>query len=63
MIEYNLNRMGFKFLPEEKSVLFMVFNIYDKIDSEVTNYKQSLVPVKAVKKIDTDPQRLIKCIR
>ena len=33
MIEYNLNRMGFQFLPEEESILFKVFNIDGKIDS------------------------------
>ncbi len=34
MIKYNLNRMGFQFLPEEESILFKVFNIGGKIDSE-----------------------------
>lgn len=33
MIEYNLNRMGFQFLPEEKSTLLKVFNIEGSIDS------------------------------
>lgn len=33
MIKYNLHRMGFRFCPEEESVLLRVFNIDGKIDS------------------------------
>lgn len=33
MIEYNLNRMGFRFLPEEENILLKIFNIDGKIDS------------------------------
>ena len=33
MIEYNLNRMGFQFLPEEKNILLKVFNIDGEIES------------------------------
>lgn len=33
MIEYNLNRMGFRFLPEEENILLKIFNMDGKIDS------------------------------